>query len=181
MEFKINFQFSSEWHTNRVMVSKTIPKKPTLRLIGFQAALTLTSLNPKMALIKWCPRWSRITSFIQSSFRGNISSDELQFRPEMLADIYYSGSSAIAAGPEKRAFGGCREHRPREDAQDQSLKNDQHLSLFADAALGRCRDSSSRAVLFGHLHLSVCVYLCRYADRWSPFDQGGVVMAEEMV
>ncbi len=154
-----------------------------LRWIGFKAALTLPSLNPKMALIKRCPYQSRVTSFVQSSFRGNISSDELQFRPEMLADIYYSGWSAIAAGSEKRALGGCRQHRPREDAQDQSLKNYHYLSLFADVALGRRRDSSLNAVLFGHLHLSVClcVYLCRYADRWSPFDQGGVVMAEEMV
>lgn len=113
-----------------------------------------------MALIKRCSRRSRITSFVQSSFRGNISSDELQFWPEMLAGIYYSGSSVIAVGPKERVLGGCSQNRPREDAQDQSLKNDQHLSLFADAALGRRRDSSSRAVLFRHLHLSACVCVC---------------------
>lgn len=92
------------------------------RLIGLKAALTFTSFNPKMALIKRCPRRSRITSIVQSSFRGNISSDELQFWPEMLAGIYYSGSSVIAMGLKNRVLRGCSQDRPREDAQDQSLK-----------------------------------------------------------
>lgn len=116
-----------------------------------------------MALIKRCPRMSRITSIVPSSFRGNISSDELQFWPEMLAGIYYSGSSVIAVGPKNRVLGGCSQDRPREDAQDQSLKK-----WPASIIICRCGSwETQRLIIEGRAvraFTSVCVCACVFVS-----------------
>lgn len=108
-----------------------------------------------MALIKRCPYQSRVTSFVQSSFRGNISSDELQFRPEMLADIYYSGWSAIAVESEKRALGGCRQHRPREDAQDQTI-----IYHYLQMRLLGDDETHHRAPCCSGIYIYLCACIC---------------------
>lgn len=149
-----------------------------LRLIGLKSALTFTSFNPKMALIKRCPLWSRITSFAHSSFRGNISWDELQFRPEMLAGIYYSGSSAIAFGPKKRELKDFSRLWPRE-----SYKGSIPEKWPASIIICRCGSwEMQRLIIEGravrHLHLSahVCAFvsLCRQmVSIWSGRGSNG--------